>query len=290
VRTQWKWSRFELFCLLAIPVWVGSSAALSQTYPATPVKFITPQAAGSGTNPAMSVLIDRLGTMWGQQTVLIDEPGAGGALAARTAAAAAPDGYTLFMAIASTFTVLPESQPNLPFDVNGFVPIGFIGEVPMGIAVSPELPVNSLSELIALSKRQRGGLNVALGLHGGIPHLTTELLRARSGADLTAQATCHRITCRSGVPPRGADSLRNRAGIGRVWLVCPGCTPRHSGLDCEKSGRRPARRPQSGRHHRKIRRALPLDAFDVAPGACHFIHSEQQLWKPIIMQIGSTPQ
>ena len=87
--------------------------------------------------------------MWGQQTVLVNQPGAGGATAARAAASAAPDGLTLYMAITSTFTVLPLAQPNLSFNVNDFVPIGFVGEVPIAIAVSPALPVNSLPELIA---------------------------------------------------------------------------------------------------------------------------------------------
>ena len=47
------------------------------------------------------------------------------------------------MAVASTFTVLPETQPNLPFNVDDFVPIGFVGEVPMAIAAVPTLPVNN---------------------------------------------------------------------------------------------------------------------------------------------------
>jgi len=83
------------------------------------------------------------------------------------------------MAIASTFTALPQSQPDLPFKVTEFVPIGFVGEVPMAIATVPALPVNSLPELIAYSKGQSGGLNVAI-TRGGVPHMSTELFRRRS--------------------------------------------------------------------------------------------------------------
>src|SRR5205823_9091615 len=132
------------------------SAAQAQNYPTGPVKFITQLAPGGGTDPAMRVVIDGLGRMWGQQTVLVNQPGAGGATAARAAASAAPDGLTLYMAITSTFTVLPLAQPNLSFNVNDFVPIGFVGEVPIAIAVSPALPVNSLPELISYSKQQPG--------------------------------------------------------------------------------------------------------------------------------------
>ena len=89
------------------------------------------------------------------------------------------------MAVASTFTVLPELQTNLPFSVSDFVPIGFVGEVPLGVAVSPALAINSLPELISLSNRQPGGLSFAIGLRGGLTHLATELFRSRSGVDLT---------------------------------------------------------------------------------------------------------
>src|SRR5262249_19886504 len=99
-------------------------------------------------------------------------------------ASAAPDGRTLYMAIASTFTALPQSQPDVPFKVTEFVPTGFVGEVPMAIATVPALPVNSLPELIAYSKGQSGGLNVAI-TRGGVPHMSTELFCRRSGADLT---------------------------------------------------------------------------------------------------------
>src|SRR5882757_9647151 len=74
------------------------------------------------------------------------------------------------VSIASSFTILPVTQPNLAFNVNDFAPIGFVGEVPNAIAVSPALPVNSLPELIAYSRTQQGGLNVAIPNRGGIPH------------------------------------------------------------------------------------------------------------------------
>jgi tripartite-type tricarboxylate transporter receptor subunit TctC len=170
--------------LLAASI-AGPSAANAQAYPAGPVKFISQFPAGGGNDPAMRIVTEHLGRLWGQQTLLINQPGAGGALAARAAASAPPDGSTLYMAIASTFTALPEIQPNLPFNVEDFVPIGFVGEVPMAVAAYPALPANSLAELIAYSKTQPGGLNLAVTLRGGLPHMAAELLRTRSGADLT---------------------------------------------------------------------------------------------------------
>jgi tripartite-type tricarboxylate transporter receptor subunit TctC len=160
------------------------TVAFAQAFPTGPVKFITPLATGVGTDPAMRIVAESLGAMWGQSTFVINQPGAGGAIAARAALSAAPDGRTLFMAIASTFTVLPITEPSLAERIGQSVPIGFVGEVPMAIAVSPALPAKSLPELVALSKEKPDGLNAAVEFPGGVPHLTIELLRARTGAHI----------------------------------------------------------------------------------------------------------
>jgi tripartite-type tricarboxylate transporter receptor subunit TctC len=178
------WLRIGLFCLLS-PVLIPTPAP-AQNYPAGPVRIITQQGAGGGTDVAMRMVTEALGKLWGQQAVLINQPGAGGALAARTVAEAQPDGHTLFLALASAFVVLPETQRNLSFNVNDFVPVGFVGEAPMAIAVSPTLPVSNISELVALSKTQSGGLNAAVAFRGGMPHLATELFASRSGAALSS--------------------------------------------------------------------------------------------------------
>src|SRR5262249_2082011 len=179
-----QWLQLGLLCFVAAAFPAGSLAH-AQSYPSGPVKFITQIAAGSGTDPAMRVVIDQLARLWGQQTVLVNQPGGGGALAARAAYTAGGDGHTLFMAVASTFTVLPQLQPKLSINVDEFIPIGFVGEVPMAIAVTPSLAVNSLPELIAHSKSQPDGLHVAMPFRGGIPHMTAELLRRRSSVSLT---------------------------------------------------------------------------------------------------------
>src|SRR5262249_21643530 len=155
-------------------------------------------------------VVDHLGKLWGQQAVLVNQPGAGGALAAPAVAETPPDGYTLFMALASALVGLPEVQPNLPFNVNDFVPVGFAGEWPRAVAGSPTLQVQSLSDLISQSKRQPGGLNVAVAFRGGVPHLTTELFLTRSGANLT---TVHY--------PSSAQSM-NDVISGRVPIIVEG--------------------------------------------------------------------
>src|SRR5258705_7477178 len=99
--------RIGLLCLL--PLSLAPVPAHAQTYPTGPVRFITQQGAGGGTDVAMRIVTEALGKLWRQNAVLINQPGAGGALAARTVAEAAPDGYTLFLALASAFVVLPKT-------------------------------------------------------------------------------------------------------------------------------------------------------------------------------------
>ena len=315
-------SRVGVICLLAaMPVGLSAHA---QNYPAGPVKFITQLAAGGGTDPAMHIVIDHLGKMWGQQTALVNQPGAGGAIAARAAASAAPDGYTLYMAIASTFISLPELQPNLAPNISAFVPIGFVGEVPMAIAVSPALPVNSLPELIAYSRTQQGGLNVAIPNRGGIPHLATELFRERSGAELTyvfypgsaqamsdvisgrvpmiieglagplaggqvkllAVASPARLATRPNLPTV-SETVPGFTASGWFVLVAPPGTP--SSIVRKVSGdlREVLARADVKQKFAELSLSTrPMSSEELGD----FIRSEQQLWKPVIKQIGVAMQ
>jgi tripartite-type tricarboxylate transporter receptor subunit TctC len=172
--------------LSAVVVLTTAFWARAETYPARSVKLVTQGAAGSGPDVIARIVTDHLGRLWGQQIVIINQPGAGGSAAARMAAGAAPDGYTLYMAATSTFLVMPEIFPNLPIDLDrDFVRIGLIGEQPMLLGVAPSLGIASLPELVSLSKKRPGELLYAANARGTFPHLTVERLRKETGADLT---------------------------------------------------------------------------------------------------------
>jgi tripartite-type tricarboxylate transporter receptor subunit TctC len=315
--------RIGLVYLFAAFTPAGLSAH-AQSYPAGPVRFITQLAAGGGTDPAMRVVIDHLGKMWGQQTTLVNQPGAGGAIAVRAAAAAAPDGYTLYMAIASTFLSLPEIQPNLDSTINDFVPIGFVGEVPMAIAVSRTLPVNTLPELIAYSRTQQGGLSMAIPNRGGMPHLAAELFRERSGAELTyvfypgsAQAMSDVISGR--VPtiieglagplaggqvkllavasparlasrpdlPTVSESLPGFVATGWFALVAPLGTPSAIVQKVSDDLRETLGRADVKQKFGELSLSTrPMTSQELGD----FIQSERRLWKPVIKQIGAAMQ
>jgi len=173
--------------LVAVSVFAAATGvANAQDYPVKPVKIIVPTAAGGGVDVIARIVADHLTGLWGQQALVVNQPGAGGAIGVRAAGTAMADGYTLYFAISSNFVALPEMQANLPFDVaRDFVPIGFVGESPMIIGASPALGVSSLPELFALARKRPGEVNVAVLSRGGLPHLTAEWLRMASGADLT---------------------------------------------------------------------------------------------------------
>jgi len=162
----------------------AASPGRAEDFPARPVKIIVQTSAGSSLDVMARLIAEPLSQIWKQQAIVINQAGAGGLIAARALAASPADGYTLFLAGGSVFVALPEVNPNLPFDVTEFVPIGFVAEQPYTLLVSKTLDVKSTAELIEYSKKQPSGLDTVAGTRGGLQHLTVELFRKRSGAKL----------------------------------------------------------------------------------------------------------
>ncbi len=160
-------------------------AAQVQGYPTQPVKVIVQQGAGGSIDVIARIMAEHISPAIGQQMVVINQPGAGGLVAARALAASPPDGYTLFLAASSVFVSLSEINKNLNFNIDDFVPIGFVGEQPFIIATSDKLGAKSLADVVALSKQRPEGLNFSAGTRGGLQHMTAEWFRARTGANLT---------------------------------------------------------------------------------------------------------
>jgi tripartite-type tricarboxylate transporter receptor subunit TctC len=178
------WHCRLLACLLAA---CGAGAAHAQTapYPSKPVQVLADSSAGSTPDVALRFVTDRLSQLWNQQVLVVNRPGAGGSVAARAAAEAAPDGYTLYQPVLSTFVSLRPAAPNVPLHLpKDFLPIGFVTENPMFVAVSPALGVSTLSELIALAKKRPGEISYATTGVGRLTHLTGELLQHQAGIKL----------------------------------------------------------------------------------------------------------
>jgi len=169
-----------LLCAFAAP-------ASGQEYPDRQVTLITPAAAGNSPDVVTRLVADRLTQLWKQPVVVLNRPGAGGLIALQAAAALPTDGYSLYMAQASTFTVLPITQKDkMPVDLdNAFIPVGFVGEQPLAVAVNKDVPANSVEELIALVNKTPGGMLFAATNRGGQSHLTGELLRERGKVNMS---------------------------------------------------------------------------------------------------------
>jgi tripartite-type tricarboxylate transporter receptor subunit TctC len=165
---------------------IAAGSARAQSFPSGPVKIVTSVGAGAAPDIISRLVAEHLTRLWGQQAIVLNQPGGAGAVAIKAVAPAAPDGHTLYMSLASNFIALPELQKNFPVDVlRDFVPIGFVGLQPLGIGVPPSLRVNTLPELIALLKSKPGELNVAAGNRGSILHLAAEWLRSATGTKFT---------------------------------------------------------------------------------------------------------
>jgi tripartite-type tricarboxylate transporter receptor subunit TctC len=174
-------------CSIAVAATLTTRAtAKDDTYPSRYVSIIIQTAAGSGPDVVARIVADRLSQRWGQQVAIINRNGAAGLVAAQAAAAAQPDGYTLYMPTSTALVILPETQPRLPVDFErDFVPIGLVSQSPMIIAVSPALGVETLAQFIALAKQRPGEIFYAANNRGSFPHLAGEFFRHRAGIELT---------------------------------------------------------------------------------------------------------
>src|SRR5262249_41009242 len=169
----------------ALPAVSRIARAQAQDFPARPVRIITHSAPGGSPDALLRIVADRLSQMRGRQVLALNHPGAGGAVAARTAAAAAPDGYTLYMPASSAFATLPGLQANLPLEVpRDFVPVGFVGEQPFFLSVASSLGVTTLPEFIALAKSRPGEIAYAATGRGTLSHLAGEALQQRADIKL----------------------------------------------------------------------------------------------------------
>lgn len=181
-----------LRCLLGIAATAalalsGISAAHAQAdnYPTKPVTIISDAAPGATPDVDARFIADSLSKMWGKQVIVVNHPGANGSVGARAATEVAPDGYTLYMPVLSTFVALPTVAPNLPLRLpRDFLPIGYAAENPMFLAVNPSLGISTLPQLIERAKKEPGKLSIAATGIGRLTHLTGEVLQDRAGIKL----------------------------------------------------------------------------------------------------------
>ncbi len=155
-------------------------AALAQ---APTVKFILPNASGSGVDAITRAAQPALGKALGMSVVVENQSGASGVVGLQALARSAPDGHTLSV-VSNNVVIFPSVLKSLPFDMPGdFTPIAVVGATPMVLVVNPnKVPATNHKEFVALLKARPGAYNFGSGGSGTILHLAAELYLEAAGA------------------------------------------------------------------------------------------------------------
>ena len=170
---------------LAAGLLTSLCTAQAQTYPDKPIKIIVPSAAGGPTDVPARLAQQILPSRLGQPIVIENRPGAGGAIGARAVATAAPDGYTLMAGNTSVLAVIPAVSTSAGYDPSkDFAPVANVSQSFQILVVHPSFPAKTLKEFLDYVKANPGKLNYANTGPGGLPHLTGELFKARTGIDI----------------------------------------------------------------------------------------------------------
>jgi tripartite-type tricarboxylate transporter receptor subunit TctC len=175
----------RLISLALIAAALTATTAAAQDYPNRPITLVVPYAAGGGNDAMARIAGEKMSQVLGQQIVIENRGGAGGSIATRAVAKAAPDGYTLVIGGTGTLAINPSLYSNVGYDPRkDFAPVGLIGTSALVILVHPSLPVRSVKDLIELAKKEPGKLNYAsAGVGSGI-HLGTEYFKTQAGIQL----------------------------------------------------------------------------------------------------------
>jgi len=195
---------------------IAPSPALTQSdYPNNTVRIVVDSAAGSANDATARVLADRLSKIWNQQVITLNQPGAGGGIAARVASQSPNDGYTLYLPSTSTFLALPGGPgvaPNMPVELpRDFASISYILEQPLYIGASHKSGINTVADVIKMAKERPGEVTYAATGRGRLTHLTMELLQVRTNTKL-------QLVPYAGGPAQAMNDVMS----GRVPLVLDG--------------------------------------------------------------------
>src|SRR5215216_2027517 len=214
VTTRWLHRCCLPTAILLAAIGAGSNAppAHAQAYPDKPIRLIVPGAPGGPTDVPARLATQILPKL-GQPAVIENRPGAGGAIAARFVATAAPDGYTLLVANTSVLAVIPAVSMSAGYDpTKSFAPVAKFSESFQILVVHPSSPWRSVKDLVDYAKANPGKLNYAHTGAGGLPHLTGELFLARAGVDIV------------GVPFRGGGEAVTAVLSEAVHMTFEGIT------------------------------------------------------------------
>ena len=171
-------------CLLSLGCALAAGTAAAQPYPAKPVRILVGYAPGGGTDIMARTLGAKMTESVKQQFVVENRPGANANIAAKLAAEAPADGYTILFMSVSHIMSKPVYK-NLGYDIErDFAPITVVSEVSNVFAAHPTLPAKNVKELIALARSNPGGLTYATSGVGSPEHFAGEMFKMMSKTNL----------------------------------------------------------------------------------------------------------
>ena len=160
----------------------GTASAQADSYPAKPIRIVVPFPAGGATDIAAREIAAKMSANWKQPVTVENRAGAGGNVGSDVVAKSAPDGYTLIMGVTGSHAINISLYAKMPYHpVNDFEAITQVAVVPNVVVVHPSVPANTLSEFIALAKKQPGKYDYASLGSGTAAHLGMEMLKTAAG-------------------------------------------------------------------------------------------------------------
>ena len=171
---------------LALAALAGATAANAQTYPSRPATVIVPFAAGGPADITGRLVADIYSRAFGQQFVVENVAGAGGATGTTRAARANPDGYTIALGHMGTHAAAVALIPNLPYRPDfDFEPIGLVAMQPVVVVTRKGFPANNLKEFVTYAKANESKLNMAHAGVGSVSYTTCLMLNHEIGIKTT---------------------------------------------------------------------------------------------------------
>ena len=192
--------------LVAVLALAAASTAIAQTYPARPVRIISPFPPGQATDIMARLVAEKLAHSLGQPFLVENRAGAGGALGTEAAAKAAPDGYTLVMGTIGPLAISPALYSKLAYDpVRDFAPIANLGLTPQTLVVGASSELKTLKDFVERARARP--VDYASSGNGSASHLAMEMFRSASGVQLNH------------VPFKGSSEAQTQILGGQVQIM-----------------------------------------------------------------------
>jgi tripartite-type tricarboxylate transporter receptor subunit TctC len=177
--------------------------AAAEDYPTHPITLIVPYPPGGGVDAMGRIVGQKLSALLGQQVVIENRGGAGGMIGTRDVSKAPPDGYTLGMILTGI-----SLSPNAGYDIEkDFAPIGTVASTPMIVESNPSLPVKTLTDVIALAKKEPGKYSIGTPPAPTLNYFAAVLFNSMAGVEIT-------VVAYKGTGPLTTDLLGDHVPLG----------------------------------------------------------------------------